>query len=47
MPENKAVNKKPNTFERGTQVPTQNTVPKMPQVKSPASAPKTNSKGNK
>lgn len=40
MAEDKKTPKVPTTFERGSQVPSQNKVPKMPTVKSPAPTPK-------
>ena len=41
MAEEKKTPKAPNTFERGSQVPSQNKVPSMPAVKPPASKPTT------
>ena len=41
MAEEKKTPKAPNTFERGSQVPSQNKVPSMPAVKPPASKPNT------
>ena len=40
MADDKKTPKVPTTFERGSQVPSQNKVPKMPQVKPPASTTK-------
>ncbi len=40
MSEEKNTQKLPTTFERGSQVPSQNKVPKMPDVKPPASQEK-------
>lgn len=37
MAEDKKTPKAPNTFERGSQVPSQNKVPPMPAVKPPVS----------
>ena len=39
MAEDKKTPKAPNTFERGSQVPSQNKVPSMPAVKPPTSKP--------
>ena len=41
MAEEKKTPKAQNTFERGSQVPSQNKVPAMPAVKPPASKPNT------
>lgn len=45
MPENRKNPKTPNTYERGSQVPSQKKTPKMPTVKPPAS--NSGSKGKK
>lgn len=45
MPEDRKNPKVPNTYIRGSQIPSQNKTPKMPSVKPPAS--KSVPKGNK